>query len=478
MSTLSNTAASAIIYTTLACFLVIGIYAGRKLKGTDEFFRMGFSQKPLLLGVNFFAAGMGAWVLYSLPEIATAAGILGVVAYVLACVLPLGMFAVLGPYVRSHSPDGFTISEYIKKRFGLLIHWIVSLVSVIFMVVYMTAEMTSINGVISLLTHLDPLVPVAIIAAVTTIYTTYGGFRSSLVTDGFQGYFIVLLIIIGIVAVSTTVTIVPGRPTESGLLEASTLGWKMILVLPISVCMADLFHQGFWQRVYAAESTRALWQSTAVAAVLTIIVTVPLSVSGLVAVWSEDWTPDSSGSIAFFTLISTLPTALIGISLVLAISLVCSSVDTLQSALSAIIGGDLLNNRLDLKWVRVITVLANVPAVAFSLKQLDVLQVFSIGNLLAAATFPPLLLGLFPLFSFVNHIDVIVGMIAGILTVPIVGTVAYGDFGTGWTLWVFPDGLYVDTWEVFAVFLLAPIISTHFTLVCGVIRTRIQYSRK
>jgi Na+/proline symporter len=114
---------------------------------------------------------MGAWILFALPEIATVTGILGVVAYTLACILPLIMFAVLGPYVRSHSPDGFTISDFIKRRFGMLVHWIVSLISVIFMVVYMTSEMTALSGVIELLTDLDPIIPVAILALITTIYT-------------------------------------------------------------------------------------------------------------------------------------------------------------------------------------------------------------------------------------------------------------------------------------------------------------------
>ncbi|KAI9593799.1 hypothetical protein BDF19DRAFT_446950 [Syncephalis fuscata] len=474
MAVLTDLQANLIIYFTLAAFMAIGIYAGRRLSGTEEFFSMGVSQKPFILGVNFFATGMGAWVLFSLPEIATVAGILGIAAYTLACILPLFMFAILGPYVRLHSPDGFTMSDFIKRRFGPVVHWLVSLVSVVFMVVYMTSEMTALSGVIELLTKLDPIVPVAILALVTTIYTAYGGFRSSLITDGFQGYFIVILVIIGIISVSTTVSIEPGKPSSSGLLNSSPLGWKMIFVLPAAVSFADLFHQGFWQRVYAAETNRALRQSVYIAALLTLLVTIPLGASGLLAAWSKDWTPDSASGTAFFSLLQSMPLGVLCLCLILAISLVCSSVDTLQSALTAIIGGDLLQNRLPLHWVRLLAVAANIPAVALTLKRMDVLQLYLIGDLLAAATFPPILLGLFSPFKLVQGLDVLVGMLFGILSVPVVGGIAYGHFGRGWYLWIFPDGLYVPGWEVFCAFLFAPLTSMLMTVVSAYIRQKWQ----
>jgi hypothetical protein len=188
------------------------------------------------------------------------------------------------------------------------------------------------------------------------------------------------------------------------------------------------------------------------------------------AVWSKDWTPDSASGTAFFTLLQSMPTAVLCLCLILAISLVCSSVDTLQSALTAIIGGDLLQDKLPLTWVRLLAVAANVPAVALTLKRMDVLQLYLIGDLLAAATFPSILLGLFEPFSIVQEYDVLVGMLFGILSVPVVGTIAYGDFGRGWSLWVFPDGLYVAGWEVFCAFLFAPTMSILMALLSAFIR--------
>ncbi|KAI8050374.1 hypothetical protein BDF22DRAFT_745243 [Syncephalis plumigaleata] len=225
--------------------------------------------------------------------------------------------------------------------------------------------------------------------------------------------------------------------------------------MPAAVSFADLFHQGFWQRVYAAETDRALRQSVAIAAVLTFLVTVPLGASGLLAVWSKDWTPDSASGTAFFTLLRSMPVAVLCLCLILSISLVCSSVDTLQSALTAIIGGDLLQDKLSLTWVRLLAVAANVPAVALTLKP---------------ATFPPILLGLFAPFSLVQGCDVLIGMVFGILSVPVVGTIAYGDVARGWSLFIFPDGLYVDGWEVFCAFLFAPIASILAALVSAFIR--------
>jgi hypothetical protein len=48
-------------------------------------------RKSLLLSINLFAISMSFWVLYSFLKIAIKAGILGIVAYMLAHVLPLSM---------------------------------------------------------------------------------------------------------------------------------------------------------------------------------------------------------------------------------------------------------------------------------------------------------------------------------------------------------------------------------------------------
>lgn len=65
-------------------------------------------------------SGLGSGVLFSYPQIATIAGVQGLVVYALSSALPLLVFAWLGPIIRRKCPEGFVLTEWTRKRYGVI----------------------------------------------------------------------------------------------------------------------------------------------------------------------------------------------------------------------------------------------------------------------------------------------------------------------------------------------------------------------
>jgi hypothetical protein len=78
-------------------------------------------QSAIMLTAALYAAsGLGSGVLFSYPQIATIAGVQGLVVYALSSSLPLLIFAWLGPIIRRKCPEGFVLTEWTRKRYGVI----------------------------------------------------------------------------------------------------------------------------------------------------------------------------------------------------------------------------------------------------------------------------------------------------------------------------------------------------------------------
>lgn len=63
---------------------------------------------------------MGCGILATYPEVATIAGVQGLVVYAVSSSLPMLMFAFLGPIIRRRCPDGFVLTEWVRERYGIV----------------------------------------------------------------------------------------------------------------------------------------------------------------------------------------------------------------------------------------------------------------------------------------------------------------------------------------------------------------------
>ncbi|KAH8196331.1 hypothetical protein TruAng_009509 [Truncatella angustata] len=402
---------------------------------------------------------MGSGILFSYPQLATLAGVQGLLVYALASALPLMVFAALGPIIRKKCPEGFVLTEWVKQRYGVVTALYLSALTLLTLFLYMVSELSAIGQVVTALTGLDGLPVLIVECLVTTVYTSLGGFKISFITDNIQGAMIVALIIIATITVGVKTEIKPELIDSSGLLNSSLIGWQLVYILPVAILTNDFFLSNFWLRTFASKTDKDLWIGVSIAMVVILITLTLVGCTGLVAAWSGAYDPtvDEDGSVAFFLLLEQLPNWVVGIVLVMSIALSTASFDSLQSAMVSSASNDLFRNRLNTWWIRGAVVLIIVPVVILALKAPSILQIYLISDLLSAATIPVLMLGLSDRFYWWRGFEVLVGGLGGILTVFIFGAIYYDSAQQGAELILLEQGLYTGDWGAFGAFVAAPV---------------------
>lgn len=95
----------------------------------------------------------------------------GLLVYALSSSLPLLVFGALGPIIRRKCPEGFVLTEWTRQRYGAIGGLFLSVCTLITMFLYMVAELSALQQIVTLLTGLNGLPVVIVECAVTTIYT-------------------------------------------------------------------------------------------------------------------------------------------------------------------------------------------------------------------------------------------------------------------------------------------------------------------
>lgn len=425
-------ATAAAIFAALVFFIWVALRGRTPVAGLDDFLTARGSQNASVLGVSFFASGMGAWILFVPPEIGAFVGPIALAGYALAAALPFFLLAWMGPAIRQQMPHGRTIAEFAQERFGKGLRLWVAALSVLYMLCFITAELTAIGAITGLLSKLPGSVVIVAVAVTTLIYTTWGGLRASLVTDRWQaGLLLALLaIVIGVTLLNLPQNAV-AQPWPTAPIEVSL---NVALTLLIAVTAANIFHQGYWQRVWSARSDTELRKGALLGGVLTVPVMLVMGALGMLSMaMGKD---PGSPPIPFFALLSDAPAWLALPVLVLAVALVASSVDTLQSGIASLVVTARPN--VSLSAARWITVLLMVPVVWVSLQGFSVLRLFLIADLLCATAVVPVMLGL---WRRMTSTAAIAGAMAGVLGAVLPGWVSGGSLSAGLMAASFPTSV-------------------------------------
>lgn len=425
---------SAVLGAALLCFAFLGLRARRADGPLDDYVTARNSQGAQTIGLSFLASSMGAWILFAPPEIGAFMGPVALAGYAIGSSLPFIIIGLYGPAIRRRLPEGRSIGEFAEACYGVGVRRWVSLVSVLYMACFLAAELTAIGAIAALLSEVPPSMVVIGVATVTLTYTVVGGLRASLATDRWQAWLLLaLLLLVGGVA-AWRLPPMPAEAAMPAIPAASALAVALTLV--IAVTAANLFHQGYWQRIWAAESDRALGRGALLGGVGAL--TVILAIGGLGMLAAMHALPLGEPPIPFFSLLAEAPDWLSLPALVLAVTLVASSVDTIQSAIAslAVAGGG--RRGLSLGAARLVTVALMVPVVWIALQGLSVLRLFLIADLLCAAIVVPVLLGM---WRRMGPLAAVAGGIAGLFGAVVPGWVAQGSLTAGLVAASFPGGI-------------------------------------
>ena len=407
-------------------FLIVGIVYSKKFKGLNNYLLANRSVGTFSLTSSLVASALGAWILFGPASAATWGGIGAVIGYALGTAFPLFILIYLGTQFRENYPKGKTLIEVIRLKYGPNLFKLILVLSIFYMTIFLIAEVTAVSMLINYISGTDLWITALIVIISSLIYTLYGGLRASIFTDNIQFLFLIVLLLITFSYVLNFNTnefnfdyIQTNQPQ---LLSINYLpNFTAGLTFFIAVAATNLFHQGNWQRVYAAKNTEVLKKSLIFSFLIIIPIVFFMGFSGLVAASSKNIVaPD----LAFFQLLLKDQYLIISVIIIfLAISLTVSSIDTIINAISSLIivdGKKIIKiKNYDLLSKQIIIILS-IIALFVASKGLSILYLFLLADLFCCAAVLSIFYGFYSKTFFEKnvYVSIIIGLTAGLLLFP------------------------------------------------------------
>ena len=409
-------------------FAVFGLYHSKKYQGINNYLTANRNVNLFSLTTSLVASALGAWILFGPVAAATWGGIGAVIGYALGTAFPMIFLIYLGKKIRSDFPKGSSLIEYMRKKFGKSLFKLILLMTIFYMFIFLCAEVTAVAVLINYLSGTELWITALIVLISTLTYTLYGGLRASIFTDNIQMIVIgiLLLILISIISSSSgsnfSFEFIDSKNPQ--LLSSSYVpSYTAGLTFFIAVAATNLFHQGNWQRVYAAKNYQTLKTSL----IISFFIIIPIvCLMGFIGMVSFSLDSSTRPDLGFFTLLLKDQTELLSLMIVvLGLSLTISTVDTLVNAISSLFVVDgkatfNLNKKTDyLKISKYFIILLSIIAFGIASKGFDILYLFLLADLFCCA----FVITVF--YSFYKKIDektayisITIGLVGGFLMFP------------------------------------------------------------
>ena len=410
-------------------FAILGLYYSKKFQGINNYLTANRSIGLFSLTTSLVASALGAWILFGPATASTWGGLGAVIGYSLGTAFPMIFLIYLGKKIRNEFPQGSSLIEFMRKKFGKSLFKLILLMTIFYMFIFLCAEVTAVAVLINYISGTELWITALIVLFATLSYTLYGGLRASIFTDNIQ------MIVIGVLLVVSVSYIISFTENEFSfafieeknpqLLSSSYIpNYTAGLTFFIAVAATNLFHQGNWQRVYAAKDYQTLKKSLIISFFIIVPIVFFMGFAGMV---SFSINPGNRPDLGFFSLLLKERSELLSLIIViLGLALTISTVDTLINAISSLFVVDgkatfNLNKKTDyLKLSKYFIIFLSLIAFIIASKGFDVLYLFLLADLFCCAF-------VFTVFySFYNkginektaYISIVVGLLGGFLMFP------------------------------------------------------------
>ena len=426
---ISQSASLTLIIFISLIFTVLGLYYSRKFKGVNNYLTANRNIGFFSLTTSLIASALGAWILFGPAAASTWGGIGSVIGYALGTAFPMIFLIYLGKKIRNEFPKGSSLIEFMRKKFGKSLFKLILLMTIFYMFIFLCAEVTAVAVLINYISGTELWITALIVLLATLTYTLYGGLRASIFTDNIQMIVIGILLLISVTYILSntgdTFSFEFIEQKNPQLLSSSYVpSYTAGLTFFIAVAATNLFHQGNWQRVYAAKDYKTLKKSLLVSFFIIIPIVFLMGFIGLVS-----FSIDSSQrpDLGFFTLLLKDQTEMLSLLIIiLGLALTISTVDTLVNAISSLFVVDgkatfKLDKKTDyLRLSKYFIIFISLIAFFIASKGFDILYLFLLADLFCCAFVYTVF------YSFYNkginektaYISIIVGLIGGFLLFP------------------------------------------------------------
>jgi len=423
-----STSLTLVIFISLI-FAFLGFYYSKKYQGLNNYLTANRNIGLFSLTTSLTASALGAWILFGPASAATWGGMGAIIGYALGTAFPMIFLIYLGKKIRNEFPKGSSLIEFMRKKFGKSLFKLILLMTVFYMFIFLCAEVTAVAVLINFISGTDLWITALIVLLSTLAYTLYGGLRASIFTDNIQMVVIGFLLLISFAYINSfngsEFSFEFIKRENPQLLSSSYIpSYTAGLTFFIAVAATNLFHQGNWQRVYAAKNFEILKKSLIISFFIIVPVVFYMGFTGMVA-FSID--PTTRPDLGFFTLLLKEQTKLLSLLIiVLGLALTISTVDTLINAISSLIVVDgkaafNFGKKIDyLKFSKYIIIFLSIISFIIASRGFDILYLFLLADLFCCA----FVLTVF--YSFYNkninektaYVSIIIGLIGGFLMFP------------------------------------------------------------
>ena len=424
-----STSLALVIFISLI-FAFLGIYNSKKNQGLNNYLTANRNVGLFSLTTSLTASALGAWILFGPVSAATWGGIGAIIGYSLGTAFPMFFLIFLGKKIRKEFSKGSSLIEFMRKKFGKSLFKLIMMMTIFYMFIFLCAEVTAIAILINYISGTELWITALIVLFTTLAYTLYGGLKASIFTDNIQMIVIIILLLISFIFIisfmGSDFSFDLVKKENPHLLSSSyAANYTAGVTFFIAVAATNLFHQGNWQRVYAAKNYETLKKSLIISFFVIIPIVFFMGFIGMIA-FSID--PNSRPDLGFFLLLLREPNVFLSLLIiVLCLALTISTVDTLINAISSLIvvdGKAMLNltkkiNYLDLS--KYVIIFLSIVSFLIASRGFDILYLFLLADLFCCAF-------VFTVFySFYNKnisertafFSIIIGLIGGFLMFPL-----------------------------------------------------------
>ncbi len=423
----SNSILLVIVISLIFAFL--GLYHSKKYQGLKNYLTANRNVGLFSLTTSLTASALGAWILFGPASAATWGGVGAVIGYSLGTAFPMFFLIYLGKKIRKEFPKGSSLIEFMRKKFGKSLFKLILLMTIFYMFIFLCAEVTAIAVLINYISGTELWITALIVLISTLVYTLQGGLRVSIFTDNIQMVVIGALLLISLFYINSfngsEFSFEYIKQKNPQLLNSSYIpNYTAGLTFFIAVAATNLFHQGNWQRVYAAKNFATLRKSLIISFFIIVPVVFYMGFTGMVA-----FSIDSSirPDLGFFTLLLKEKTELLSLFIIiLGLALTVSTVDTLINAISSLIvvdGKATFNLSKKINYLNIskyIILFLSIISFIVASKGFDILYLFLLADLFCCA----FVITVF--YSFFNkninektaYVSIIIGLIGGFLMFP------------------------------------------------------------
>ena len=409
-------------------FIGLGYFNSKKILNKKNYIVGERDENVFSLTASLVASALGAWILFGPASAATWGGIGAIIGYALGTAAPMMFLYNFGPKIRKEFRKGLSLTEFIKKRFGLKILKICLFLMLFYLTIFLIAEVTAIASLLNFISGVPLWITAGLTLIICLLYILKGGFKLSIITDKYQFCFILLIIIATLVIILSNLNYSSFdiiKKNSPNLIDKKYLpNYTAGITFFIAVAATNLFHQGNWQRVFSAKNDFILRSSLTYSSIIIFFIVFWMGYTGLLSYsLNKEVIPD----LAFFDLILVNKNLILIISiLVLAMSLTLSTIDTLINAISSllIVDGNVINKTLIGKEVKykanLIILFLSLIVFILASRGYSILYLFLLADLFCCAAVITIFHGFFnkKINSKLAYLTIIAGLLSGLLFFP------------------------------------------------------------